>query len=167
MTGHARERAISAVRRVMVVGAIAALCSALPVPGAKATSASTLSPGKLAGQQAGASSIPLFAYYYLWFNHTSWNRAKKDYPLVGTYSSSDPRIVRIQMREAKSAGINGFIVSWKNTTIDDQRMRLLFCLRGAGALTGGAWISRSRGHDDSLPSLPKGSLASRRGCPER
>jgi glycosyl hydrolase family 99 len=128
MTGHARERAISAIRRVMVVGAIAALCSALPAPHAKATSASPLSPGKPTGRHAGASSIPLFAYYYLWFNHTSWNRAKKDYPLVGTYSSSDPRIVRIQMREAKSAGINGFIVSWKNTTIDDQRMRLLMTI---------------------------------------
>jgi hypothetical protein len=128
MTGHVRERATLVVRRVIVVGAVAALCCALPAPGAEAISASTLSPGKVAGQRAGKSSIPLFAYYYLWFNHTSWNRAKKDYPLIGTYSSSDPRIVRTQMREAKSAGINGFIVSWKNTPLDDQRMRLLMTI---------------------------------------
>ena len=125
MTGHLGKRVMLASSRVIVVGAIAALCSALPAPGAKAISASTLSSGKFAGQRAGTSSIPLFAYYYLWFSHTSWNRAKKDYPLVGTYSSSDPRIVRAQMQEAKSAGITGFIVSWKNTPLDDHRMRLL------------------------------------------
>jgi len=125
MTGHVMESALSAVRRVIVVCAVAALCSVLPAPGAMATSAGALSPGKFAGQRAGASSIPLFAYYYLWFNHSSWNRAKKDYPLIGTYSSSDPSVIRTQMQEAKSAGINGFIVSWKNTTIDDQRLRLL------------------------------------------
>ena len=128
MTGHVRERAMLAARRVVVVGAIAALCSALQAPGAKAVSASALSSATLAGQRAGTSSIPLFAYYYLWFNHTSWNRAKKDYPLIGTYSSSDPRVVRTQMQEAKSAGINGFIVSWKNTSLDDQRMRLLMTI---------------------------------------
>jgi hypothetical protein len=33
--------------------------------------------------------------------------------------------MRIQMQEAKSAGINGFIVSWKNTQLDDHRLRLL------------------------------------------
>jgi hypothetical protein len=128
MTGHVRGKATLLVRRAIMVGAVAALCSALPAPGAEAISASTLSPGKVAGQRAGKSSIPLFAYYYLWFNHTSWNRAKKDYPLIGTYSSSDPRIVRTQMQEAKSAGINGFIVSWKNTPLDDQRMRLLMTI---------------------------------------
>src|SRR5690348_5820751 len=128
MTGHVRERAISAFPRVIVAGAIVALCSALQAPSAKAVSASILSPSKSAGHQGGMSSIPLFAYYYLWFNHSSCNRAKKDYPLIGTYSSSDPRIVRTQMQEAKSAGINGFIVSWKNTPLDDQRMRLLMTI---------------------------------------
>ena len=130
MTGHVRERATLVIRRVIIVGAIAALCGALPAPSADATSASTLSSGKLTGQRAGTSSIPLFAYYYLWFDHTSWNRAKKDYPLTGTYSSSDPRVVRAQMQEAKSAGINGFIVSWKNTPVNDQRMRLLMTIAG-------------------------------------
>jgi hypothetical protein len=128
MTSHVRERATLAVRRVIVAGAIAALCSALPAPGAEAQSASSLSPGRFAGHQPGTPSIPLFAYYYLWFSHTSWNRAKKDYPLVGTYSSSDPRVVRIQMQEAKSAGINGFIVSWKDTPLDDHRLRLLMAV---------------------------------------
>jgi len=71
------------------------------------------------------SPTPLLAYYYIWFNHSSWNRAKKDYPLIGTYSSSDPNVMRHQIQQAKSAGINGFIVSWKNTRLNNQRLRLL------------------------------------------
>ena len=68
---------------------------------------------------------PLLAYFYQWFSHSSWNRAKKDYPLIGTYSSSDRRVVREQIRQAKSAGIDGFIVSWKDTPLNNGRLRLL------------------------------------------
>ena len=68
---------------------------------------------------------PLFAYYYIWFNHSSWKRAKKDYPLVGTYSSSDSAVMRHQIQQARSAGITGFIVSWKDTPLNDLRLRLL------------------------------------------
>jgi Glycosyl hydrolase family 71 len=72
-----------------------------------------------------ASTIPLFAYYYIWFSQNSWARAKKDLPLVGTYSSSDPGVMRHQIEQAKSAGITGFIVSWKDTPLNDQRLELL------------------------------------------
>jgi hypothetical protein len=72
-----------------------------------------------------SSPTPLLAYYYIWFNHSSWNRAKKDYPLIGTYSSSDANVMRHQIQEAKSAGIDGFIVSWKDTPLNDERLRLL------------------------------------------
>ena len=63
---------------------------------------------------------PTFAYYYIWYNPSSWNRAKKDYPLAGRYSSSDTAVMRQQIDEAKEAGIRGFIVSWKNSTSLDQ-----------------------------------------------
>lgn len=72
-----------------------------------------------------SSPTPLLAYYYIWFNHNSWSRAKRDYPLAGTYSSSDTAVIRQQIRQAKSAGIDGFIVSWKDTPLNDQRLRLL------------------------------------------
>jgi hypothetical protein len=77
-----------------------------------------------AGRPA-SSPTPLLAYYYIWFNHSSWNRAKKDYPLIGTYSSGDANVMRHQIQEAKSAGIDGFIVSWKDTQLNDERLRLL------------------------------------------
>jgi hypothetical protein len=67
----------------------------------------------------------LFAYYYIWFSRSSWSRAKKDLPLIGGYSSSDPAVLRHQIQQAKSAGIGGFIVSWKDTPLNDVRLRLL------------------------------------------
>ncbi len=72
-----------------------------------------------------ASPTPLLAYYYLWYDHKSWDRAKTDYPMIGRYSSGDASIMRRQIEEAKSAGIDGFIVSWKDTASNDRRLRLL------------------------------------------
>ncbi len=62
-----------------------------------------------------ATSVPVLAYYYIWFDTTSWNRAKTDLPLLGPYSSDDAAVMRTHIRWAKAAGIDGFIVSWKNT----------------------------------------------------
>jgi hypothetical protein len=83
-----------------------------------------------APRQAPAASpaTPLFAYYYIWFSRSSWSRAKKDLPLIGGYSSSDPAVLRHQIQQAKSAGIGGFIVSWKDTPLNDVRLRLLMAV---------------------------------------
>ncbi|MEU0156043.1 hypothetical protein [Micromonospora fulviviridis] len=72
-----------------------------------------------------AAPVPVLAYYYIWFNPTSWNRAKIDYPLLGRYSSDDVEIMRRHVRMAKSAGINGFLVSWKHTPQLDERLAKL------------------------------------------
>src|SRR5204863_478997 len=58
---------------------------------------------------------PMLAYYYIWYDHASWRRAKTDYPLLGRYSSDDVRVLRKHVRWAEQAGITGFIVSWKST----------------------------------------------------
>jgi phospholipase C len=68
---------------------------------------------------------PLFAYYYIWFNGTSWDRAKTDYPLLGRYSSDDRSVMRQHVAWAKRAGIDGFIVSWKSTPVLNRRLRRL------------------------------------------
>jgi len=62
-----------------------------------------------------AAHVPVLAYYYIWFDTQSWERAKKDYPQLGRYSSDDPTIMRQHIQWAKGAGIDGFIVSWKGT----------------------------------------------------
>jgi phospholipase C len=68
---------------------------------------------------------PLFAYYYIWFNAGSWNRAKIDYPLLGRYSSDEREVMRKHVEWAKRAGIDGFIVSWKSTPVLNRRLRRL------------------------------------------
>lgn len=85
------------------------------------------SPVARQGQAAApaASALPLFAYYYIWFDPSSWDRAKIDYPQLGDYSSDDPNVVRQHIEWAKSAGIQGFIVSWKDTATNDRRLKLL------------------------------------------
>ncbi|GAA4574607.1 hypothetical protein GCM10023176_41970 [Micromonospora coerulea] len=75
--------------------------------------------------QPSAAPVPVLAYYYIWFNPTSWNRAKIDYPLLGRYSSDDTEIMRRHVRMAKTAGINGFLVSWKHTPQLDERLAKL------------------------------------------
>jgi Glycosyl hydrolase family 71 len=76
---------------------------------------------------ARAASRPdrLFAYYYIWFNATSWDRAKIDYPLLGRYSSDERDVMRKHVQWAKEAGIDGFIVSWKNTPVLNRRLERL------------------------------------------
>ncbi len=67
-------------------------------------------------------AIGLFAYYYVWFDPSSRNRAKTDYPQLGEYSSDDGRVMRQHIEWAKSAGIQGFIVSWKDTPTNNRRL---------------------------------------------
>jgi hypothetical protein len=69
--------------------------------------------------------IPVFAYHYIWFNATSWDRAKTDYPLLGRYSSDETGVMRQQVRWAKQAGIDAFIVSWKSTNTLNRRLEKL------------------------------------------
>jgi hypothetical protein len=72
-----------------------------------------------------SNPIPLFAYYYIWFDVKSWDRAKKDYPLLGHYSSDDADVMRQHIKWAKAAGINGFFVSWKSTDTLNSRLSQL------------------------------------------
>jgi hypothetical protein len=69
--------------------------------------------------------MPVMAYYYIWYEPQSWNRAKIDYPLLGRYSSDDHGVMRKHIEWAKSVGIDGFIVSWKSTFALDRRLEQL------------------------------------------
>jgi hypothetical protein len=72
-----------------------------------------------------AAPVPVLAYYYIWFEERSWDRAKVDYPLLGMYSSDDREVMRQHVRWAMTAGIDGFIVSWKSTLLLDRRLEQL------------------------------------------
>jgi hypothetical protein len=107
--------------------AAAALLAAAISVGAGSVSAAAASSGGPAGASAAGASAqtPVFCYYYIWFDPSSWNRAKIDYPAIGRYSSSDPKVMRRQVEEAKAAGITAFLVSWKGTAVEDARLEQL------------------------------------------
>ena len=67
-------------------------------------------------------AIPVLAYYYIWFDPQSWDRAKTDYPLLGRYSSDDASVMKQHVQWAKDAGIDGFIVSWKSNEKLNRRL---------------------------------------------
>ncbi|MBE0686640.1 MAG: glycoside hydrolase family 99-like domain-containing protein [Anaerolineaceae bacterium] len=78
--------------------------------------------------QDSSHPVPVLAYYYIWFDSGSWNRAKTDYPLLGRYSSDDEEVMLQHIRWAKAAGIDGFIVSWKSTDLLNRRLEMLATL---------------------------------------
>ena len=75
-----------------------------------------------------AQNAPLMAYYYIWYDTQSWSRAKNDFPLLGRYSSDAPEIMRQNIKWAKAASIDGFIVSWKSTHRLDSRLEKLISI---------------------------------------
>ncbi len=76
-------------------------------------------------QPAGSNPVPVLAYYYIWYDSNSWERAKIDYPLQGRYTSDDRAVMRQHILWAKAAGIDGFIVSWKSTDVLNRRLEQL------------------------------------------
>ena len=108
-----RKRLIGRGLRVAALAAtLALLCTGLGAGGSPAPAMAV-------------HDTPLYAYYYIWFDTGSWNRAKKDYPLLGRYSSDETSVIRQHIRWAREAGINGFIVSWKDTPALDRRLQLV------------------------------------------
>ncbi len=133
----------------------AALCAAmaataLVLPAAPATAQSP------APRASAAPAVPLLAFYYIWFDPASWNRAKVDYPQLGNYSSDDPRVLRQHIEWAKSAGIDGFIVSWKDTATNDRRLKLLM---GVAAQLDFKLAMIYQGLDFSRKPLPAAQVA--------
>lgn len=101
------------------------LLVALVAPARAADPTPTTSPARAL---EATNPIPVLAYYYIWFDEASWDRAKKDYPTLGRYSSDDPEVMRQHVRWAKDAGIDGFIVSWKSTPTLDRRLEQLIAI---------------------------------------
>ncbi len=123
---HRRGRPLSLATGLLVVTALAALVPALLVSSAKASPSGGASPRSSLGiTGTAAQPIPVLAYYYIWYNPSSWNRAKMDYSALGRYSSSDVAVMRQQVELAKKAGISGFLVSWKDTPVLDARLAAL------------------------------------------
>ncbi len=115
------------IKRPILIGLVVVLVVVLLLLGAApALLQQPLSGGDASARQAAQASlsnpIPVLAYYYIWYDTTSWDRAKIDYPMLGRYSSDDIDVMRQHILWAKAAGITGFIVSWKSTDVLNRRL---------------------------------------------
>lgn len=120
------KRTITLLAALLIAGQGTAPLAAQPVaPELPAVSAASSTLGQ----------VPLLAYYYIWFDPTSWNRAKTDLPLAGKYSSDERRVMTEHVITAKRAGITGFIVSWKHTAKLDRRLHALAEIAGENGLS--------------------------------
>jgi hypothetical protein len=129
------RRVVRRIASVLVVGVLAVTASVSGVTSAGAAGGASggSSGGAAAGGAGGAAarasgaagSVPVYAYFYQWFNTSSWSRAKQDFPLAGKYTSDDPHVLRSQVRQAQAAGIGGFLTSWKRTDVLNRRLDLL------------------------------------------
>lgn len=107
------------------------------------------------------SNVPrqVLAFYYPWYGTPEldgdwhhWGKPdfkKKDlpdslhYPVLGPYSSHDPKVVREHMRMMKSAGITGVIVSWwGRNDFSDKAMPLILDQCAKAGMTGTIYYER-------------------------
>lgn len=103
---------------LLVLGAVCFTLLGSPVTGGRLEARAEPAP-------ATGKAVPVFAYFYQWFDPTSWRRAKQDFPLAGRYSSDDEKTLRTQVQQASAAGIHGFLTSWKSTATLNRRLDLL------------------------------------------
>lgn len=126
MTALTVAAALASGAVLLVAGAMVATSS---ITSAGYTPTALTAPSASAGSAPAPTSagtpIPVYAYFYQGFNAMSWDHAKLDLPLAGPYNSDDPQVLRNQVGQAKSAGIDGFLTSWKSTDTLDRRLDLL------------------------------------------
>jgi hypothetical protein len=130
-------RLVGTVGRILAVALVAGLVCVVAAGAAAATpqptaptsdpspSAMTSSPACPDRTTPEPDHPPVLAHFYIWFNASSWNRAKIDYPAVGRYSSDQVSVMRTQVSQARAAGVEGFIVSWKSTDTLNSRLAQL------------------------------------------
>ena len=103
------------VRAIPLVLAIVGLSALGLAPSSSSSPPPTAAASGSPGSPGLATHIPVLAYYYMWFNSASWTHAKTDVPVLGSYTSTSAAIIKQHVTWAKQAGLDAFIVSWKNT----------------------------------------------------
>lgn len=94
------------------------------------------------------SSRQVYAFYFGWWTAAAWNDARlSDRPLV-PYSSLDGAAIGRHIDEARSAGIDAFIMSWfgpKNDNLTHQSFNILLDQSSARGFRAGAAVDMHEG----------------------
>jgi hypothetical protein len=99
------------------------------------------SPGSHLTQPARAESKRVWAYYFGWYTNDSWGDGRLSDRPAASYDSRDAGVLGRQIDEAKSVGIDGFIMSWfgpKNDNLTHQVFNSLLDQAGARGFKIGA-----------------------------
>ena len=122
--GRAGDDPMRSAVVAVVVGVVLA-CTAFPAWAAPA-GPPTLQFGPSPGPEAGRGPLPVLAYYYQLVRPVVVE--PREDRLSGARAATPattPSVMRRHVRAAKTAGIDGFIVSWKSTTDNNRRLRAL------------------------------------------
>lgn len=85
---------------------------AMEMPVQKATPTPTPMPTQAPQVASSSNARPVLAFYYMWYNMSSWDANQmSDLPTI-KYDSADDTTIDRQVTWAANAGITGFISSW-------------------------------------------------------
>lgn len=69
----------------------------------------------------------VLAFYYAWYDHTTWQRGLPDLP-AQPYASADPAAVERHVLWAQRAGIDAFVQSWYGPWVQNNQTETNFAL---------------------------------------